>query len=115
MPSTSKIVAHPDTGQPVKEVTTVSFEDIERTNLENEVNDRQNRVNDLQAEVEAKQKELSDAQVALEDSKSNLGSYDQIAPQPANDQGSEGAGGENADANAEGAISVPVSTEQPQF
>lgn len=123
MSQTSQIVAHPDTGQPVKQVTTVDFQEVEKTQLETEVANASSLVNDKKAQAGAKQaeldlanKELAEAEAALADAKSNVETYDNLTPeQPAT--GAEAASGEGAPADAQGETSVPVEVKpnEPQF
>lgn len=121
MPQTSEIVAHPETGLPVKQVTTIDFQDVEKTQLQADVENAQNAVNDKQAQAKAKHteaeqadKELAEAEAALQDSKSNVEVYDQLTPEAKSDTGSAATSSTDADTSTEGSQPTVDPTE-PQF
>lgn len=110
------IVAHPETGQPV--LQQVSYVEIERANLEQEVAAKQAELDALTSEQqshEALAAEIADrkakAEAALEDSKSNVSSYDAIAGVTPVETPAEGASSETEDEDAEGPTDAPATDE----
>lgn len=127
-----KIVAHPETGLPAREVKT--YIELDREQLEQEVKaneaDLEELVSTKRAEFEASLDEDEDvktARSAVQDSKSELEVYDQLAPVADSGAGEEGTSsevssddeaGDESDAVDEsegdsgedsGAVNVPVS------
>jgi DNA anti-recombination protein RmuC len=108
-----KIVAHPETGKPVKEE--VSYVDIERGQLENDVNQAQNELDNANRElsearelVTQREERVAKAEGALGEAKSGVASYDAIEPQDAPEGSPEGSSSEGENATPEGEVSVPV-------
>lgn len=94
------IVAHPETGQPVREVK--SYVELDRAQLEQEVTQNQTDLDQLiaakTAEFQATLENDADVQAArsaVEDSKSELEAYDQLAPVASDAAGEEGTSSEN--------------------
>lgn len=91
----TEIVPHPETGKPAEKV--VSYVELDRTQLEAEVNQKQSEYDTAAAEKQAHDAQaaeldtkVSTAEAALGDSKSKLASHDAISPQPSVDAGAEG-------------------------
>lgn len=110
------LVKHPETGQPVYELT--SYQEVERGQLEADVTAKQSELDNAARELEEatalvteRTERKTKAEEALEDSKRNVAAYDEIAPQPESNEGSEGASSESENANEEGEVSVPVTVE----
>lgn len=96
-----RIVAHPETGIPVKEE--ILYTDIEREQLEAAVTVAEGQLTGAEAEVKAaedvleeKRKTLAGLEGQLKDAKSGLEVFDEIAQDGQHDAGSNPASGGNA-------------------
>lgn len=93
-----EFVLNPETGK--ASVQVISYQDIERSELENTVNSEQASNDALRSQLESLQAELNASDGRLSDSKSELSSHDQVAPSAGAVDGAEGTGSE-AEAQAE--------------
>lgn len=105
----SKLVAHPESGEPVFEE--INYIAAEREQIEADVVTKQRDLDTAADLLQAAQDAYDKAEVALEDSKSNLTSLDQIKPRQA-DAGSEDAGSKIPSPDNAG-DSVDTASEQP--
>lgn len=117
--SDQTIVAHPKTGQPVREVK--SYIDLDREQLVQEVKDNEAELEAVLADKRlafeeslAHDEDVKAARSAVEDSKSELATYDSIASEPQHESPEEGAGGEDesdesaGDGSSEGSSGSPA-------
>ncbi len=94
-----EFVLNPETGK--ASVQVISYQDIERSELENTVNSEQASNDALRSQLEALQAELNASDGRLSDSKSELTSHDQVAPESGTVDGTEGASSEAETETAE--------------